>query len=645
MVKPKLGLIFAILAVLILLLGTWVSYVTLERTYTLDLQSSLDLPFLLWFNYSLPRMTMAMLAGLALGVSTVLLQQITRNNLAADNTLAVSAGAQLSLLIATIFFPILLVAGASIVAFIGALIALLLVFVLVWHKLGNSLSIILSGMVISLYLFAISAILLLIYPEQTRGILVWAAGSLVQDSWLDSQVVFLQLAIALIVVAFLAKGFNMLSLDQTNALQLGVPVRTLRLVGMVLAAYLAAIIVAKVGMLGFIGIMASAIVRYASRQSFYTLLWATPLMSAVLLLITDLTLQLINHYLGWQIPTGAVTSLVGTPILLYLMCQHRANASQLMTQQHRRVQIKAKHLTLMLIALFGVGTIIMALSWDKGNLYLSQLLTLRLPSLVASISAGILLALAGLVLQRLSYNPLASPELLGISASVNLGIMASIILASATSYYAYMLGGIIGAVLCLALLLLFSWRNKVQPEKIILLGISIAALYDAANRIFLATNDFRAYTLLQITSGSTYHLILIHAIVLLALAVLALVLVLFWYKWLRLLALRTTIAQAVGLSLKLTNTCFILFAAIITAIATLNIGAISFVGLIAPHAARALGYVHPRGQTIATVIITIAVMSLSYLASINLIYPYTLPVGLMSTLIGGLYFAYLVRKL
>ncbi|RIY31627.1 Fe3+-hydroxamate ABC transporter permease FhuB [Psittacicella melopsittaci] len=601
-----------------------------------------NVKILLWQNYTLPRIVMAILAGLGLAVATVILQQLTKNNLASDSTLAVSSGAQLAIVIATVFFPSFLIFGVSFIAFAGALAALMLVLLLSMRKNTNHIIVILSGMVVSLYLGALSAVFILIFPEETRSVVIWAAGSLIQDSWLDSRNLFLGLTLLLALVLLFAKSFNMLSLDDASAKRLGVPVLRIRIIGLIIAAFIVGLIVARVGMLGFIGLISTAIVRNLGARTFKQVLFYAAVVSALLLLVTDLLLQLVDFYYQMQIPTGAVTSIIGTPVLLYIMFTDKARTTKVSQESkgHRKQGGIKTYITLISLCLLAL---LLNLSFRNDFSY--TIFELRIPRILLEIGAAIILAISGLVLQRISNNPLASPELLGITSGVNLGLMATLLLFSGASLTALWLGGTLGAFFVLSIVMLLSVKSGLQPEKVLMVGISITALYDAAQRIFIATNDFRAYTLLSLTSGTTYNASLDSALILLIVAIVAFIVIYLLNKIFILISLHTPMATELGLNIFKTRLFFILLVAIIVTCVTLNIGSIMFVGLIAPHAAKFLGFYKPRPQLVVSISIAILLMLVADLLAKNIIYPYEIPVGLVATILGGIYFAYLVRKI
>ena len=246
-------------------------------------------------NNTLPRMAMALLAGGALALATMLLQQIMRNPLASDSTLAVSSGAQTALVAATVFAPALLAWGNAPVAFGGAALALALVLWLSARRDLVPLLVVLAGLVTALYLGAFAGIITLFYSEETRGIMLWGAGSLLQDSWHDSLQLLWRIAAAAALIAILAKPLAMMSLSDTQAAALGMPVKTIRLAALAAAAFLSANVVGMVGMMGFVGLAAATAVRQLGVRTLWARLPMAFVFGALMLLLTDNLLVLLNH--------------------------------------------------------------------------------------------------------------------------------------------------------------------------------------------------------------------------------------------------------------------------------------------------------------------------------------------------------------
>lgn len=648
MVKNRL--FFLIQAVIFFALFTWLlqSQLPANTSFFALFQPSENLALLLLQSYTLPRIFMALLSGGILGFASLLLQQVMKNPLASDNTLGISSGSQFALFMTAIFAPNWLENGSSLIAVIGAALSLILVLSLSMRKTMSPLLLILAGLVVNLYFGAFSAMMILFYPEESRGLAQWGAGSLVQESWRDSLWLLVQALPALALIALLIRPLTILSLNDSNAQSLGVSVAKLRLVGVLVAAFLIAAAVSAVGMLSFIGLASATIVRQLGVRTLKGQLLGSFFTGALLLTITDLSLQLLAHFKGINLPTGAVTALLGTPLLLWLMFQalpHTGRVQENNSQKIRRIS----PLVLGVIGLIFILTIGVALylGRDSQGWILaegSDLLDLRYPRILVSLAVGVLLAVAGVILQRLTLNPMASPELLGVSSGTSMGILAILFLFSAQQTEYFWLAGIIGALVALLVLTTINQRNGMLPEKVLLTGISLSALFDTLQRIAIASGDPRANQLIAWTSGSTQNVNSEFAVIFLAVALGLLFASLIFNRWLELLALQAPMAQALGLNIKRTRWILILFSALLTAIATLIIGPLSFIGLLVPQIARFLGVTKAKAQILISALLGGLIMVLADWIGRQILFPYEIPAGLVATLIGGTYFLLMVRK-
>ena len=601
-------------------------------------------------NNTLPRMAMALLAGGALALATMLLQQIMRNPLASDSTLAVSSGAQTALVAATVFAPALLAWGNAPVAFGGAALALALVLWLSARRDLVPLLVVLAGLVTALYLGAFAGIITLFYSEETRGIMLWGAGSLLQDSWHDSLQLLWRIAAAAALIAILAKPLAMMSLSDTQAAALGMPVKTIRLAALAAAAFLSANVVGMVGMMGFVGLAAATAVRQLGVRTLWARLPMAFVFGALMLLLTDNLLVLLNHYHQVDLPAGAVTGLIGAPLLLWLMMRLPARApfQTASAQTVARTQASPWLLRLPLLLLFAATLALLAGKSANGwqLTFHPDFLNLRYPRLLTAAACGIMLATAGVFLQRLTQNPMASPELLGISSGTALGVMAAVLLFDVQVLSnVFWLIGIGSALFTLWLIMLFNRKNGLQPEKVLLTGIAVAALSDAFIRVWTAGGDLRVQQLLIWLSGSTYQATPLLSGTVFAASILLLAAALPLSRWLGLLGFNAVVAQSAGVNVAAARTVLIVFSALLTALATLLIGPLSFVGLLAPHLANMLGARLPHQQLTAAALIGATVMVLADWLGRQIGFPYEIPAGLMATLLGGGYFLLIMRRM
>ncbi|MGS3177506.1 Fe(3+)-hydroxamate ABC transporter permease FhuB [Aeromonas sanarellii] len=601
----------------------------------------------------LPRLAICLLAGAALGLAGTLLQQVLRNPLASPTTLGVASGAQLALMVVTLFAPAWLLIGREWIAMAGGSLAMGLVFALAWRRQLNPVVIVFAGLVINLYLAAISLGLLLFFQEELKGLLVWGSGSLAQTSWSGTLYLLPRLLAAAVLAALLARPLAVLELDDASARSLGVSLKHLRFAGLGLAVFITACVVSVVGLIGFIGLAAPVMVRMLGvRRLGLRLLWA-PVLGALLLAATDLLLQSLTRFWPVLIPTGAMTALLGAPLLLWLIPRltlkstPRASAG-LVVARHpapaRLVGLMLMGLVLAVVAslLFGQG--MDGWRWPSWLRWEAQL-EWRLPRTLAAGAAGVLLALAGTLLQRVSNNPMASPELLGVSGGTFMGVIAAALLLPALPLPMMLLGGVLGAFGCLLLLVLINRKNGFQPERILLSGIAITALFEPLQAIALANGDLRVQQLLSWMSGSTYHVTQPVAIALAVLALLMLAACLLVSRWLDLMPMGPAVATALGVRLSRAQLVILLLVAVLTASATMVIGPLSFAGLLAPHLARMMGLVRARWHLLGAAGCGALLMVLADWVGQQVLFPQEVPVGLVSTLLGGAYFMWCLRRL
>lgn len=602
----------------------------------------------------LPRLAICLLAGAALGLAGTLMQQVLRNPLASPTTLGVASGAQLALMMVTLLAPSWLLIGREWIAMAGGSLAMGLVFALAWRRQLNPVVIVFAGLVINLYLAAISMGLLLFFQEELKGLLVWGSGSLAQNSWSGVGYLLPRLLLAAMLAAVLVRPLAVLELDDASARSLGVSLKHLRFAGLGLAVFITACVVSVVGLIGFIGLAAPAMVRLLGvRKLAQRLLWA-PILGALLLAATDLLLQTLSRFWPVLIPTGAMTALLGAPLLLWLI--PRLGIKQSAPKANSSLQLARHPAPTRLVGLMVLGlaaAVIASLLFGQGMggwgwpswLRWQVQLEWRLPRTLAAGAAGVLLALAGTLLQRVSNNPMASPELLGVSGGTFMGVIAAALLLPALPLPMMLLGGLVGAFACLLLLVLINRRNGFQPERILLSGIAITALFEPLQAIALANGDLRVQQLLSWMSGSTYYVTQPVALALVVLALLMLAACLLVSRWLDLMPMGPAVATALGIHLGRAQLTILLLVAVLTASATMVIGPLSFAGLLAPHLARLMGLVRARWHLLGAAGCGALLMVSADWIGQQILFPQEVPVGLVSTLLGGAYFMWCLRRL
>lgn len=600
-----------------------------------------------------PRFVMALLAGAGLAVAGVLMQQVLRNPLASPTTLGVASGANLALMASTLLAPGLLAIGREWIALAGGAAAVGLTFLLSWRRGLAPTVIVLAGLVVNLYLGALSTVLLLFHHESLNRLLIWSAGSLVQNGWDDVAMLWPRLLFAMLTAMALLRPLRLLELDDANMRSLGVPLKYLRLVGLGLAVALTGSIVSVIGVIGFIGLAAPNIIALAGGRTLVQRLFWSPLLGALLLALTDQLLQRFGgDYLATLVPTGAITSLLGAPLLLWLIPRLRMTGNRPRDTTplagYRHLDLKATSWLPLLLASIVVVALLLGQGVD-GWYWLNPtqwpFIEGRLNRLLTAASSGVMLAVAGTVLQRLSANPMASPEVLGISGGSAIAVILGIYLLPAPSSPMLASMGILGACLTLGLLLALTRRRDYAPGQLLLTGVAIGALFDAVSSIILVSGDPRTQQVLAWITGSTYYATPSQAFLLAALACLAILIAFRLDRWLDILPLGGGIAQAIGIEVKRARLSLLLLVAAMTAGATLVVGPLSFIGLLAPHLARMLGFTRARHHLLGAALSGALLMIVADWLGRQLLFPNEIPAGTAASLIGGAYFMFRLRRL
>ena len=596
----------------------------------------------------LPQIAAAFLAGGLLALASSALQQIVRNPLASDSTLAVGSGAQLALMTATLFIPAVGGLGSFAVAFLGAAVAVALVLGIAHGSGMHPQTIILGGLIINLLFGAIAAVITLYYHDLFIGIMVWGAGSLLQDGWTTTRSLALATLAAGAVLALLYRPLTLLALDDAQARRLGAPVTLLRHTVLALAAACTALVVSSIGIISFIGLAGAAIANRMRLRHLHSRLAAAFLAGGFLLVGTDNLLNHIGRHYDTILPAGALSGILGVPLLLCIILKQRK--SRVEPAWHDSEALHRLHgwrlplgglclLAVLLILALGYTNTPHGWHWQwPADIILAH----RLPRSLSAIATGALLAVAGALLQTLTRNLMAGPEVLGISSGASLAVLTAYYLAPTLGSGALVLAGSGGSI---AVLLLILWLARyLQPSTLLLTGIAISALMNGVMALAQQSGNPQLTGILSWLSGSTYYarahtvwLLAGSALLLCAAAQLSV-------RPLQILSLGDTIAGSLGLRVRAGQCAILLIVALMTTLATLAVGPLSFIGLMTPHLARRLGAITadkliPVSALTGAILLLIADWLGRYLH-----YPYEIGAGTIAGILGGGYFLFLLRE-
>jgi iron complex transport system permease protein len=269
--------------------------------------------------------------------------------------------------------------------------------------------------------------------------------------------------------------------------------------------------------------------------------------------------------------------------------------------------------------------------------------TLRLPRALTGALVGAAFGVSGAIFQSLARNPLASPDVIGITAGASAAAVAVIVWVGGSSTVVY-LGALAGALLTAAAIYLLAYKRGVVGYRLVLVGIGVAAVLSALTSYLLTRAEiFEAQRATVWLTGSLNGRSWSHvrpvalALVLLLPATLAL------GRQLRLLELGDATAKGLGVRVERARGALITAGVALAGIATASAGPIAFVALVAPQIARRL--VRAGGATLVpSTLVGAALVLLADLAARRALAPTELPVGVVTGIIGGPYLLWLLFR-
>lgn len=270
----------------------------------------------------LPRSLAAVLIGAYLSLSGCVMQVLTRNPLAEPSLLGVSNGAAFAMVVTMAFFPTLSLTGTTIASIVGAGITVMLVFALATFSKGgnNPVKLALAGVALGMFLSSLSSAIGL-YFNVSKNMSFWYAGGLSNIDWSMVRILLYAGIPGLLMVLFIAKALNVLSLGEDVSKSLGISLNVIRVCGVVAVLLLTGGSVAVSGAIGFVGLVVPHICRMMIGNDHRLLLPVSALFGGVLLLLADVGARFINP--PYETPVGVVTALIGVPFFLYLVRRGR----------------------------------------------------------------------------------------------------------------------------------------------------------------------------------------------------------------------------------------------------------------------------------------------------------------------------------
>ncbi|MGG2075011.1 iron ABC transporter permease [Lysinibacillus irui] len=271
---------------------------------------------IIW-DIRLPRVLLALIIGASIAISGALLQAVMGNPLADPGLTGVTSGAAAFVLLILLANPEL-THFIPLAAIVGGLIAAAIVYALAWRRTGiTPITIILSGVAVNALCGGVIGFLSILYSDRLPSAVQWMNGSLAAKGNASLHMIYLYAIIGWVLSIFAIRKANIIRLGDQVATNLGESVTRIRIMLSILAVFLAAISVAAVGMISFIGLIIPHMARLLVGSDYKYMLPMSMALGAIVLLIADTGGRTL--FAPLDIPAGILMAVIGGPYFLYLM--------------------------------------------------------------------------------------------------------------------------------------------------------------------------------------------------------------------------------------------------------------------------------------------------------------------------------------
>lgn len=310
------GLLLIVTAVVAIGLGS-VTISIPDILQTIFSSSSTNVNDTIIWDIRLPRVVLAMVIGANIAISGALLQAVMGNPLADPGLTGVTSGAAVCVLVIMLAAPEY-TQFIPIAAFVGGLIAASIVYALAWKRNGISpITIILSGVAVNALCGGVVGYLSIMYSDRLPSAVQWLNGSLASKGNNALLMVLPYAVVGWILSIFAIRKANIIRMGDQVASNLGENVNRIRIMLSLLAVFLAAISVAAIGMIGFVGLVVPHMARLLVGSNYKYLLPMSMALGALVLLLADTGGRTL--FSPMEIPAGILMAVIGGPYFLYLM--------------------------------------------------------------------------------------------------------------------------------------------------------------------------------------------------------------------------------------------------------------------------------------------------------------------------------------
>lgn len=278
-----------------------------------------------------------------------------------------------------------------------------------------------------------------------------------------------------------------------------------------------------------------------------------------------------------------------------------------------------------------------------GNEVYQIIYNIRVPRVLVGALTGINLALAGCILQGVLRNPLADPGIIGVSAGAGLAAMSVMILWPGLTALVPAVA-FAGALVAVGIVFFLSWDRGVQPLRLILAGVALAAFFGGGMSALMVFHSDKVQGTVNWMAGGFQGRSWDHVRMILPYSLAGIVGAMLSYRYLNALQLGDEVAKGLGVKVETARFSLVVLAALLAASAVSVAGLLGFVGLIIPHITRMLvGSDFEHLMPCAAVLGATLVVSADTVAR-TVFSPVEVPVGIFMAFLGAPFFIYLLRK-
>lgn len=280
---------------------------------------------------------------------------------------------------------------------------------------------------------------------------------------------------------------------------------------------------------------------------------------------------------------------------------------------------------------------------EENNVNRQVIWNVRLPRTIVAGLVGICLSLSGAILQGVMGNPLAGPNIIGVSAGGGLAALILLVLFPEL-YYLVPGGAFIGSLLATLFIYILAWKDGALPTRLILAGVAVSSLLNAGINALMTFYPDRVAGVISFMVGGLSATTWMQVKMVLPYATVGIILVLLLPTKLNVLMLGDETATGLGLNVERTRFIFIILSSLLAGAAVSAVGLLGFVGLMVPHIARLFIGSNYRYLFLGSIFLGGTVVMLCDTVARALFAPMEIPVGIIMSALGAPFFLLLLRR-